>query len=73
LWPQFLWSRFRGFFFCDFHGGQNICQYDVSRTRGLYVYPCSSRIAFQLSGFCPPFSQTLFMQFHCPLAPKIIP
>ena len=51
---------FCGFFYCEFHGGQNICQHDVSRTRGLYVYSCSSRIAFQLSGFCLPFLKPFY-------------
>ena len=51
---------FCGFFYCEFHGGQNICQHDVSRTRGLYVYSCSSRIAFQLSRFCLPFLKPFY-------------
>ena len=71
----FVISIFRDAVFVDvfygFHGGQSICQYDVSRTRGLYVYTLFPRVLrFNSPVFVLPFSNP-FMQFHCPLAPRI--
>ena len=54
-----------------FEGGQNICQYAVSRIRWLYI-TCSSRMRSQTL-LCLPLLQPLFACFHVHCPPKITP